>query len=226
MQIQRWKASLIELLGTFTLVFVGASAGSTGEGMIVGSLAHGGIVAGLIYTYGSISGAHINPTVTAALLLTRHIDIQRALLYWLAQFGGGIAAAALLNAVTLSATNVGQTTGSLTAEFVWTAAIVEGVLTFFLVSVIYQAAVYGRAGALAGFAIGFTLIALILAGAQYTGASLNPARTLGPALIGGDMSYVLPYFVGIFGGGLLAGLVQHGLIGKVQLQPERPAPTE
>ncbi|HMQ25969.1 MAG TPA: aquaporin, partial [Acidimicrobiales bacterium] len=90
--------------------------------------------------------------------------------------------------------------------------------TFFLVSVIYQAAVFGRAGALVGFVIGITLAALILAGASYSGASLNPARTLGPALIAGEMSYVLPYFVGIFGGGLLAGMVQGRLIGRIQLQ--------
>ena len=218
MQPSHWKAAVIELLGTFTLVFVGASAGSTGEGIIVGSLAHGGIVAGLIYAYGSISGAHINPAVTAALLLTRHLALRRALAYWVGQFSGGIAAAALLNAMTPGTTALGQTVGSLTADHVWTAAALEAVLTFFLVSVIYQAAVFGRAGALVGFVIGITLAALILAGASYSGASLNPARTLGPALIAGEMSYVLPYFVGIFGGGLLAGMVQGRLIGRIQLQ--------
>jgi glycerol uptake facilitator-like aquaporin len=76
---------------------------------------------------------------------------------------------------------------------------------------VYQAAVYGKAGNLAGVAIGFTLAGSILAGGVLTGASLNPARTLGPALAAGDLSYVLPYFVGLFGGGIIGGLV-HGYV--------------
>jgi glycerol uptake facilitator-like aquaporin len=72
---------------------------------------------------------------------------------------------------------------------------------------VYQAAVYGKAGNLAGVAIGLTLTGSILAGGVLTGASLNPARTLGPALAAGDLSYVLPYFIGIFGGGIVGGLL-------------------
>jgi glycerol uptake facilitator-like aquaporin len=90
---------------------------------------------------------------------------------------------------------------------VWTAAVFEAILTFFLVSAVYQAAVYGKAGNLAGVAIGLTLAFSIIAGGVYTGASLNPARTLGPALVAGDLSYALPYLVGIFAGGIIAGLV-------------------
>src|SRR5690606_2208550 len=72
---------------------------------------------------------------------------------------------------------------------------------------IYQTAIYGKGGNMAAFAIGVTLAAAILAGGTYTGASLNPARTLGPAIVAGDLSYVLPYFIGMFGGGLFAGVL-------------------
>ncbi len=84
-------------------------------------------------------------------------------------------------------------------------------MTFFLVSTVFQAAAFGKAGNLAGVAIGLTLGASILAGGTYTGASLNPARTLGPALIAGHLDYLIPYLIGIFAGGIVAGLVQANL---------------
>jgi glycerol uptake facilitator-like aquaporin len=93
------------------------------------------------------------------------------------------------------------------------AALFEAIMTFLLVSVVYQAAVYERAGNLAAVAIGFTLTATILAGGTYTGASLNPSRTFGPALIAGDLSYLVPYLAGIFGGGVIGGIV-HGYLLK------------
>jgi glycerol uptake facilitator-like aquaporin len=87
-------------------------------------------------------------------------------------------------------------------------------LTFFLVSTVYQAAVYGKVGNIAAIAIGFTLAASILFGGPLTGASLNPARTLGPALVTGDMTDILFYMIGIFGGGAIAGLVHVALFPK------------
>jgi len=89
-------------------------------------------------------------------------------------------------------------------------------MTFLLVSAIYQTAVYEKAGNLAAVAIGVTLAALILAGGPPTGASYNPARTLGPAMAAGNLSYLFPYFVGTFGGGVLGGII-HGII----LKPEQ-----
>lgn len=209
MRNELMKASLAELVGTFTLVFIGGFAVTVAsrQGVVVPALAHGLILASIIYAYGHISGAHVNPAVTAGLLVGKQIKLDRAVYYWVAQFAGGIVAAFLLN-ILVSGTNVGQTTGDLTATAPWSAALFEAVLTFFLVSTVFQAAAYGKAGQLAGVAIGFTLAASILAGGLYTGASLNPARTLGPALVAGDLSYIVPYMVGIFGGGIVAGLVQ------------------
>jgi aquaporin Z len=203
------QASLAELVGTFILTFVGGFAVTTAgeQGVVVPALAHGMILISIIYTYGHISGAHVNPAVTAGLLIGGQIKIDRAVYYWVAQFVGAIIAAIALNAI-VPGTNVGQTTGSLTTTAVGSAALFEAIMTFFLVSAVYQAAAFGKAGNLAGVAIGFTLAGSILAGGTYTGASLNPARTLGPALIAGDLSYVVPYLIGIFAGGIIAGLVQ------------------
>jgi aquaporin TIP len=201
------RAGLAELIGTFVLVFVGGFAVASAQGVVVAALAHGLILVGIIYMYGHISGAHVNPAVTAGLLVGGKIDVTKAVIYWVAQFAGAIIAAVVLNIIVPGAAAGGQTIGSLTADSPWSAALFEAVLTFFLVSTVYQAAVYGKGGNIAGIAIGFTLAGSILAGGTYTGASLNPARTLGPALVAGDLSYVVPYLIGIFAGGIIAGLV-------------------
>ena len=221
-----FRASLAELIGTFVLVFVGAGAVVVAPlfGVVVPALAHGLILVGLIYSYGHISGAQFNPAVTIGLLVGGKQDAMRSAVFIVVQFVGGIIAgfaiATLIphtnetfmsNFIESGVFNFGVTTGALTDDFVWSAAIIEAILTFFLVSAVYQAAVYGKAGNLAGVAIGFTLAGSILAGGVLTGASLNPARTLGPALAAGDLSYVLPYFVGLFGGGIIGGLV-HGYV--------------
>lgn len=212
-----FKPFLAEFLGTFTLVFIGAAAvavtGVAPFEVTVPALAHGLILVGLIFTYGHISGAHFNPAVTLALLVGGKVDVIKAIAYWIAQFAGAIAAALLLR-ITLDniplaegVWGLGETTGPLTSSNVWVAAIIEGLLAFLLVSVIYQAAVYGKAGGLAPLAIGLTLAGLIFATGPFTGASVNPARTFGPALLAGNLDYVLPYFVGLFAGGALGGLV-------------------
>ncbi len=219
------RASLAELVGTFVLVFVGGFAVASGQGVVVAALAHGLILVGIVYMYGHISGAHVNPAVTAGLLVGGKITVSRAVFYWLAQFAGGIIAALLLNIIAPDSAVDGQTVGSLTVNLPWNAALFEAVMTFFLVSTVYQAAVYGKAGNLAGVAIGFTLAGSILAGGTYTGASLNPSRTLGPALVAGDLSYLLPYLVGIFAGGIIAGLV-HAYVFRpapeTSVQPDYP----
>ena len=223
-----FRESLAELIGTFVLVFVGSAAvvaAPTAGGVIVPALAHGLVLVGLVYAYGHISGAQVNPAVTFALWVGGKQDTAKSALFMLVQFVGGIIAALALvtvlppdNAAVIEFVggadlyNYGQTIGFLTADAVWTAALYEAILTFFLVSAVYQAAVYGRAGNLAGVAIGLTLAASILAGGPATGASLNPARTLGPALIAGDASYLIPYLTGLFGGGAVGGLVHAYLL--------------
>lgn len=213
------RPAIAEFLGTFTLVFVGIGAVASGQGLAVAALGHGLILVGIIFVYGEFSGAHVNPAITTAVLITGKISIERAVYYWIAQILGGIVAALLANAVIPNGASLGQTVGTLTADSVWTAALFEAILTFLLASAVIQAAVYGKAGNLAGVAIGLTLAGCIFAGGVYTGASLNPMRTLGPALVAGDLSYLVPYLIGIFAGGIVGGLL-HGAVLRPDASPQ------
>lgn len=212
---------LAELLGTFILVFIGALAvlvtnnpGNLGTlAVIIPALAHGLVLVGLIYMFGHHSGAQFNPAVTAALVVGGKLPIAEAVQNWIAQIVGALVAGFLVVAVA-NGTGIaeyagvaGETTGVLTANSLVLAGVVELILTFILVTVVYQAAVYGKAGNLAGIAIGFTLAGCIAAAGTLTGASLNPARTLGPAIAGGNFDYVPVYLIAIFAGGILAGVV-------------------
>lgn len=207
------KSTIAEFIGTFALVFVGGAAVASGQPVVVPALAHGLILMALIYAYGHISETHINPAVTAGLLIGGKITINRAIAYWIAQFAGAIVAALILQGIVGSA---GPTIGSLTDTNVWGAAVLEFIATFFLMSTIYQVAVFGKGGNMAGLAIGVTLVACIAGIGTFTGASLNPARTLGPALTDGNLSYILPYFVGMFGGAIAAGLLHTQVLGPIK----------
>ena len=222
------RAALAELIGTFVLVFIGSGAVVVAPlfGVVVPALAHGLVLCTLIYIYGHISGGQFNPAVTVSLLVGGKQDLPQTVRFLVMQFIGGLVAAGVLaqiiphNDETFMAGflgdagfNFGQTTGALTAMHPGSALLLEGILTFMLVSAVYQAAVYGKAGNMAGVAIGLTLTSCILAGGALTGASLNPARTLGPALVAGDLSYVPAYLVGIFGGGIIGGLFHSRVLG-------------
>lgn len=215
------KAVIAELLGTFTLVFIGGMAvvtvttlGDTagGAGVVLPALAHGLALVHIAYAYGALSGAQVNPAVTIGLLVGGKIKVDRAIYYIIAQVVGAIVAAALINVffpppLADGGAVAGQATGAWTVANISAAGLLEFVLTFFLVTVVYQAAVYERAGNMAGAAIGLTLGAAILAGGPYSGASLNPARTLGPALVAGDLSYVPVYLLATILGGVAAGVL-------------------
>jgi len=206
-----YKVFVAELIGTFALVFVGASVGMYNAGLLAVALAHGLTVAVFAYAFGHISGTHINPAVTFGLALNGTVTWIEAVVYWIAQFAGAVLAAFALNAVVgvvnAEAFAAAQTTGVLTDGFPYYALGVEALLTFFLVNTILHTAVSGKGGPFAGWAIGSTLVIAILAGGPLTGASLNPARTFGPAAVAGaagnGMMYLI-YFVGPFLGAALA----------------------
>jgi MIP family channel proteins len=218
------KVFLAEFIGTFALVFIGASAGITGAGLIAIALAHGLTVAVFVYAYGHISGTHLNPAVTFALALNGTIKWAQAIFYWAAQILGSILASYLLWKMV---TSVGREfTAAVTTGVLMNpqdphpilAMIVEAVLTFFLVNTILHAAVAGNAGRMAGWAIGSTLSIAILAGGPFTGASLNPVRTLGPAIFGAPNSLTDPntYVIYLFGpliGATLAVIVYNFFMG-------------
>lgn len=202
------KALTAEFVGTFALVFIGAGAGAIGAGGLVGvALAHGLVLVAVAAAYGPISGAHINPAVTIALWFGRQIKAAEAVGYIVVQVLGGIAGAYVLRFVlggagsglgaTVLAGSVSPTQG----------VVVEAVLTFLLVNTIYNTAVSGKAGNHAPVAIGLTLAFCILMGGPLTGASLNPARTLGPAIVTGNYADLWVYLVGPVIGGLAATLM-------------------
>ncbi len=198
------KALIAEFIGTFALIFVGAGAVAIGAGGLVGAaLAHGLVIVSFAYAYGAISGAHLNPAVSLAMALRGEQSWGQAAGYMLAQVLGGAAGAALLYFVlggaasglgaTLPASGVGPAQ----------AVAVEAALTFLLVNAIFFTTSHKESAPFAGLVIGLTLAAAILMGGPLTGASLNPARTLGPALFTGFDHFWI-YLAGPFAGAALA----------------------
>jgi MIP family channel proteins len=213
---------LAEFIGTFALIFIGAGAGALGLGGLVGvALAHGLVVIGFAYAYGHISGTHINPAVTLGVWAAGKIDSRRAFSYVVFQLLGGVAGALALRLVLggdetgLGATRLarGLEAGGATISIdPLTGVILEAILTFFLVNAVMNAGISGKATIPGGLAIGFTLVFCILMGGPLTGASLNPARSLGPAVATGNFTDLWVYFVGPILGAVAAGLLYKAVL--------------
>jgi len=206
----RMREELAELIGTFTLVFIGAGAGalasSNGSGLVGVALAHGVALMVIVYAWGAISGAHVNPAVTFGVALAGRMDWLKALRYWVAQLLGAALAGFLLRWLLGETGALGMTlpgSGVSAAQ----AVTIEAILTFFLVIAVFGSAVAGRNGNAAGLAIGMVLAMDILMGGSLTGASMNPARTFGPALALMRFGDLWIYVVGPLVGGGLAALV-------------------
>jgi len=213
----QFKPLVAEFIGTFGLIFAGVGSiavntGGTAADLVAIALAHGLTIAVMVSATAAVSGGHINPAVTFGAYLTGKIDGAMALGYVVAQCLGGIAAAALIKvaiaAETLNAVNMG--TPALAAGVGNTQGLVmEIILTFFLVFVVFGTAMDRRAPKVGGLYIGLTVTLDILVGGPITGAAMNPARHLGPALLGGGLHQVWLYWVGPLIGGGVAGLVYH-----------------
>jgi len=198
-----------EAIGTFALVFAGCGAimvdAKTGAlGHLGVAFSFGLVIMVMIYAVGHISGAHFNPAVTLAFALTRHFPWMRAVAYWGAQLVGALLAAALLRGSLGDLAHVGATLprGSQGQAFLW-----ELALTFFLMLVIMAVATDSRAvGEAAAIAIGGTVGLDALFGGPITGASMNPARSIGPAVVSGDLHALWLYILAPAVGAALAGL--------------------
>lgn len=214
------RALIAEFVGTFTLIFIGVGAiamnGFTGgdSGLVGVALAHGLAIAVMVSATAAVSGGHLNPAVTFGALVGRKISILNAIGYIVAQCAGAIAAAMLLPFVMpaglLEAVKFG--TPLLNVEKGVTpmmGMILEGVLTFFLVFVVFGTGIDKRAPKVGGLFIGLTITMDILFGGPLTGGAINPARHLGPALVGGLWDNAWVYWAGPMAGGLVAGLVYH-----------------
>jgi len=192
--------AVAEFIGTFALVFSGCGAVMVGERFphslspTTIPVVFGLIVTVMIYAVGHISGAHFNPAVSLAFAVSRHFPWNQLLQYWFAQFSGALAASSLL-AVLLP---LGHTYGATVPHVpVLSALVWEYILSFFLMFVIVAVATDTRAvGTMAGAAIGGTVLLAALIGGPITGASMNPARSLAPAIIEGQWSVWWIYFIG------------------------------
>jgi MIP family channel proteins len=204
------KRSLAEFIGTFTLVFAGCGSIMVAE-RFPGTLSpavipviFGLAVAVMIYAVGHISGAHFNPAVTLAFAAARHFPFEEVLAYWASQFFGAFAAIASLGMILPVGKSYGSTAPSvpLLSTLSW-----EIILTFFLMFVIVAVATDTKAvGTMAGAAIGCTVMMAAWIGGPVSGASMNPARSLAPALFEGRMDVMWIYIVGPCVGAVLAAL--------------------
>lgn len=210
------KAYLAEFVGTFMLCFIGAGAIITNElpggsmGLVGIALAHGIVLGVIVSVFGHISGAHVNPAVTVGLLVGGKIKGGRAVGYIVSQLVGGIVAGVLLRtiypAAVWSKVNLG-TPGLGPQVSAGVGVLVELILTAFLVLAVYGTAVDKKGPKIGGFGIGLVLTFNILMGGPLTGASVNPARTFGPAVASGFWAAHWVYWVGPILGGILAAVI-------------------
>ncbi|XP_047493096.1 aquaporin AQPAe.a-like [Penaeus chinensis] len=211
-----WKAFLAEFLGTMFLVFIGCGSciGSWSEGyapsVVQISLAFGVTVASIAQAVGHVSGCHINPAVTCAMLVARHVSVVRALIYIVCQCLGAIVGAAILKGVTPSDIQ-GSLGMTLRNEKIDTAQAlgIELLITFVLVITVFGACDERRndVKGSAPLAIGLSITTCHLFAVPITGSSMNPARSFGPAVISGLWQDHWVYWAGPILGGLAAALI-------------------
>ncbi len=215
-----------EFVGTFTLIFVGAgsiccdqflrNSGQAGIGLLGIALAHGLAIGIMVTAIGHVSGGHLNPAVTIGFWVTRKLSTLDSLGYWAAQLLGGIAAAYLLKSLLPASVwgPVSLGTPDLAADFSRVQGMaLETVMTFLLVFVVFATAAdpKGAFNKIAGFAIGLTITMDILMGGPFTGAAMNPARALGPALAAHHWANHGVYWAGPLLGGVLAGWIYNAM---------------
>ncbi len=219
-----WKVFVAELIGTFALVFIGAGLAASGAGALATALGFGFVVVAFAYSYGSISGTHLNPAVTFGQAINGMISWLEAIYYWVAQLLGAVIAAWFLmffafgNSASngLGATHLGSGVTMISG------AVIEALLTFFLVSTVLHTAKSNFGGLAAGLALAFG----VLFGFGLTGGSLNPARSFGPALFTGGLASVdfwVVYFVGPLFGAFLAAFAHRFFSSETKPAPKPAA---
>jgi MIP family channel proteins len=240
-----------EFLGTFALTFFGAGAictdavlrgvGSAGPvapfgpmDLLLVATAHAMVLGVMVSALGHISGAHFNPAVTVAAAIGRHIEPALAAAYAVTQLIAGVLAALLLKGIFPEAIAGAVKLGAPGPGVPWVgtgqAFLIEAVLTFFLVTVVFATAIdpRGAFGKIAGFAIGFVLFFDILMGGPLTGAAMNPARAFGPALVAGvlDGTHFIAFWIGPLVGAVAAGMLYQTVLLRSPVATELPPPPE
>jgi MIP family channel proteins len=209
-----FEQAVAEVVGTMGLVFVATGsvviAGTTGgpAGLLEIAVAHALVLTAMVSSFGHISGGHFNPAVTISVWVSGKIETLRAGVYIVAQLVGAVAGAGLVRWIMPESAWRSQALGATLVHNISNgrAVLTEAVLTFFLVITIFAVAVDDRGvfKSIAGIPIGFVLGFDILVGGPLTGASMNPARSFGPALVGGTWTNYWVYVVGPVIGGLVA----------------------
>lgn len=214
------RSLIVEFIGAFTLTFAGAGAivMTQGQDLVAIALAHGLAIGLMVMAAGHISGGHFNPAVSIAMLVTRRIEPNKALFYIIAQLAGALAAAGMLTltfpdvlrnaaGVNLGVPAVGP--GYSTSN----ALIMEIVLTFFLVFVIFGTAVDNRTPKIvAGLCIGLTITMDIFGGGAVSGAAMNPSRWFGVAVVQQEWSDFWVWWVGPIVGAIIAAVLYNDVI--------------
>jgi aquaporin Z len=235
------RRGFAEFVGTFTLIFIGAGATLTlGQALtfarfpapvsplftiVAIAIANGLAIGVMVSAVGHISGGHFNPAITLGFLITRRLAPMLALVYWVIQFAAAAAAALLLrwiyDAITRDTYHLGAP-GLAPNISTWQGVVIEGVLTFFLVWVVFASAADpgGSFKSIAGLAIGLTITIDVIMGGPLTGAAMNPARAFGPQLVQHDWTDAWVWYLGPFAGGAIAALAYEWLY----LRPVRPLP--
>ena len=214
-----------EAIGTYALVFFGPLAiilsvvafgdGLSIESIIMIALAHGAAVGLMVYAFGHVSGAHINPAVTIPMMITKKISVGDGIGYIIFQLIGAVVAAFSLKAILPeigAKVNFGTQGGpsELLNSSITSGIAVEIILTFFLVTVIFLTAVHKKAAAgIHGISIGGMVFLLHIVGVPLTGASMNPARTFGPAVVSGFWELHWIYWLAPIVGGIIAGVIMN-----------------
>ena len=219
-----WIRLIIEFLGTFILVTVAAGSGVinhyAGGGPIsrtAAVIAPGAVVMAMIYAWGPLSGLHINPAVTFAFASRRVFPAGWVVPYWVVQFAGAICAALFLQAM-FGDVSAGGNYPIAKPGGDWRSLVMETVLTAILVSIILNTATGGRSiGHNAAIAVGSTVALLGLFASPISGASMNPARTLGPDIVGNDYTGWWVYIAGPVIGAAIAVMI----IGAVRGLPNK-----
>ncbi len=215
---QSIKKYIAEFIGTFVLVFfacgtaavVGCSA-ENGTGYLLTALAFGLVIVAMAYSIGNVSGCHINPAVSIAMFISKKLSLNDFIGYLIAQFAGAIAGAAALMGFVGKESGLGA--NALYDGNIWLSLLIEVILTFVFVIAILGVTSKVENGAVAGIVIGLTLTLVHILGISFTGTSVNPARSFGPAIfVGGDaLANVWVFILAPLVGGALAAVVYNFL---------------
>lgn len=205
------KKYIAEFIGTFVLVLVACGVAVVSKcegnaGVLLTALAFGGVIVAMAYSIGNISGCHINPAVSIAVLINGDMKVKDFIGYVIAQFAGATAGAAVLGVFLGDFTNLGANNIN---PGVWQSLLIEIVLTCIFVLAVLGATSKAENSKVAGLVIGGSLALVHFLGIFLTGTSVNPARSFGPALLQGGEAFACywVFLVGPMVGGVLAALL-------------------